>query len=74
MLDPKGVAHSRKVYALFDILGDLGGVIEVIMIVFGFIFFPISEHSYIIRASKKLFYARTQDENLFRKRKESKIA
>lgn len=58
---------SREVYNCFGLLGDLGGVTEVIMIVFGFIFYPISEHSYILTASQKLFFAKTSDDEVFAK-------
>jgi hypothetical protein len=36
------------------------------MILFGFIIFPISQQSYILKAAKKLFLARTSDKNLFK--------
>jgi hypothetical protein len=51
---------------LLDLLGDLGGVTEVIMIVFGLIIFPVSEHSFIIKAVKKLYMAKTKNDKLFK--------
>lgn len=54
---------------MFDLLGDLGGVTEVIMICFGFMLYPISEHSFYLKAFKKLFLAKTADENIFIKKK-----
>ena len=56
---------TRQVYNIFDLLGDLGGVTEVIMIFFGFILFSISEHSFYLTASQKLFFARTSENNIF---------
>lgn len=41
-LSEKGLAHKRVVYNLLDVMGDIGGVFEITMIVFGFMFFPIS--------------------------------
>jgi hypothetical protein len=35
------------------------------MIVFGFFLFSISEHSFIVTASSKLFYARTGEQGVF---------
>jgi hypothetical protein len=64
------VSHERAIYGLLDLLGDLGGVTEVMMIVFSFLLLPISEHSYIVKAMKKLYIARTRDEDLFMKPKE----
>ena len=37
------ITHARKIYGFIDLLGDLGGVTEVIMLVFGFLLFPVSE-------------------------------
>ena len=62
--------HTRAIYGFLDLLGDLGGVTEVIMITFGIIFFPISEHSFIMTATKKIFMARTNEPDLFLQPKE----
>ena len=40
------------------------------MIIFGFFLFPISEHSFYLRAGRMLFFARTKDEKLFKKKDE----
>ena len=59
------ITHGREVYGFMDLLGDLGGVTEVIMLVFGIFLFPISEHSYTVQAAKKLFLAKAKDDKLF---------
>ena len=56
----------RAVFGWFDLLGKLGGITNVMMLLFGFFLFGISEHSFILKASKKLFIARTKDETLFK--------
>ena len=61
----ESIKHVRVVYDLLMVLGDLGGVTEVIMICFGFFLYPISEHSFYLQAIKKLFLARTRNESLF---------
>ena len=38
---------------------DLGGVMEVIIFVFGIFLFPVSEFSFIMKALQKLYLART---------------
>ena len=43
-----------------DLLGDLGGLTEVILGVVGFILYPISEFSFYLSAIKKLYIARYQ--------------
>lgn len=52
---------------MIDLLGDLGGVLEVIMVFTGAVLMPISEHHYILKAAKRMFMARTRDPTLFQK-------
>lgn len=64
-MEAASIIHERAVYGSLDLLGDLGGVTEVVMLVFGFILFPISEHSFTLKAAKKMFKARTAENGLF---------
>ena len=65
VLSAENVSHSRRIFGLFDLLGRLGGITNVMMILFGFMIYPISEHSFILTAAKKLFIARTRDSTMF---------
>ena len=65
-LQPEIMKHSRRVFGWFDLLGRLGGITNVMMILFGIFVYPISEHSYILKAAKKLFIARSNDSNIFK--------
>ena len=58
--------NTRIIFGWFDLLGKLGGITNVMMLLFGFFLFSISEHSFILKASKKLFIARTKNQNLFK--------
>ena len=58
--------NKRRVFGWFDLLGKLGGITNVMMLLFGFIIYPISEHSYVLKVAKKLFIARTREEELFK--------
>jgi len=69
VLHNEKIKHTRQIYGLLDLLGDFGGVTEVIMLCFGFFLFPVSEHSFFLKATKRLFFARTADENIFKKPK-----
>ena len=51
MLQSQGLRHERTVYGFLAMIGDLGGVTEVIMIAFGFVLYSISEHSFYVTAS-----------------------
>jgi len=59
-LTSQTITHSRKVYSIFDLLADLGGVIYSVIIIFGILLSPVSEHNFILNASKSLFLARTK--------------
>ena len=50
-LKSESIMHVREVFNLFDLVGDLGGVIEVMIIVMGVLLYPISEHSFLLSAS-----------------------
>ena len=53
--------YQRQVYGIIDLLGDLGGVLEVIMVVSGALLFPISEHHFTLQASKRMFLVRSEN-------------
>lgn len=59
--------HVRQVYNILDLLGDLGGVLECFLILFGILLFPIAEFSFYLKIAKRLYFARTRDDNLFPK-------
>ena len=63
------IEHERKIYTFIDILRDLGGVIRGVALVCAFILKPIAEHSFVMKATKRLFTARTTNDNLFDKKK-----
>ena len=64
--------HTRQVYNILDLMGDLGGVLEVLVFIFGLFLFPISEHSFTMKAISILYLARTENKNVFQKAKSSK--
>ena len=59
MLTNNVIVHKRKIYDIVALLGDLGGVTEVIMLTMGILLFPISESSYNMMSTKRFFIART---------------
>ena len=72
-MDEIGVSHKREVYAALNALGDIGGFIEITMIIFGIFLLPISRHSFYLRASRSMFFARSRDESLFIKGSEQEL-
>ena len=59
------IHHSRAIYSFLDLLGDLGGVTEIILLIFGGLLFPISYHSYITKAINRLYFAQTNNAKIF---------
>jgi len=53
------------VYTLVDLLGDLGGLVEIIFVGSMFLMNPITYHSYILKMIRNLFVAKTKDLSLF---------
>ena len=56
--------HERKVYSFLELIGDLGGVLEILLLIFGIFINPISEFSFYMKAIKKMFLIRTQDRTM----------
>ena len=48
-----------------DLLGDLGGIMEIFFMVFGVVLFRISEFSFNVYATQTMFLANTKSKNLF---------
>ena len=46
-------------------ISDLAGIFELAKMVFGFILYKVSKHSFVLTAVKYLFLVNTQDEDLF---------
>jgi len=51
MLSSEVRKHSRQVYNVLDLLGDLGGVVEVVMVFFGIFLYPLSKHNFVLKAT-----------------------
>ena len=66
-LSIKRIEHSREIYNIMDLIGDLGGVMEIITTLCGIFIFPISEHSFTLKALESLYLGRTKDKKLFKK-------
>lgn len=42
--------HTREVYSILELIGDLGGVLEIFVLVFVFLVSPITEYSFTMKA------------------------
>jgi len=62
-----GMYYERDGYNCFDLIGDLGGVQQVIVVFIGILCIPYSQFAYNLKMSKHLFKARTRDSKMFLK-------
>ena len=53
-----------------DLIGDLGGVMDLIIVIFGLLLYPYSQYSYNLEMQRCLYKARTNDNEMFKKVKE----
>lgn len=65
VLDQEATNHIRIAYSLMDVLGDIAGLFELFVTIFGIIFLSISKHSMTLNTIKKLFMVKTADKQLF---------
>jgi hypothetical protein len=63
-LDSKFEMHQREVFNILDLLGELGGVLEVITIIFFFIAAPVAEHSFYMQLFDQLYLAKTKNRTI----------
>ena len=52
-------------YNFLDLIGELGGVKEMLVVLVAIFIAPMTNHSFIIKAASKMFYARTYSNKLF---------
>ena len=59
--------HERSIYTIMDLIGDLGGVHDLIVLFFSFFMSGISEHSFVSKALGILYLVKTTKPDLFQK-------
>jgi len=64
MIDTNMNMHFRRVFNLFDLIGSLGGVLDIIVYMFA-ILFTVSDQSFILDAISKWYLSRTKCQKLF---------
>ena len=69
-INGQATMYSREVYNILDLLGDLGGVLEIMLILFSFAFTPISEYGYYLKLAKHMFFARVKDPLTLKQKKD----
>ena len=55
------VEHVRKVYTFFNLLGYIGGLLEIIILIAGLLVAPWAEFVYIEKALQLLYHLKSKD-------------
>ena len=50
---------------MIGVLGDMGGIQGILISILGLLVTPIATHSFFIKASRKLFLAKTSQSGIF---------
>jgi hypothetical protein len=59
-LDSQTTEYTHIKYGFADFLSGVGGVTELIIFLFGIFLYPLSQNSFLLKAIKKLYTARTR--------------
>jgi MFS-type transporter involved in bile tolerance (Atg22 family) len=54
------ITHKRTTYDLVGLLGDMGGISGLLITLLAILVSPVSEHSFYIKAARKLFIAKSK--------------
>ena len=63
---------SRRKYGLFDLFGDIGGLMEILFLIGSWLVGTYAEHNFILKALSKLYMASTKEVHLFSVSKKTK--
>ena len=64
-IDNQANVFHKKSWAIFEYLGILGGIVYFTFNLVLFLISPLQKHSFILRAIKRLYFARTADNFMF---------
>lgn len=53
--------HTREAYGILNLIGDLGGVLDLFILFIGLFLYPVAEHSFNIKAINKLLSAHSKN-------------
>ena len=65
LLDNTKTLHSRKIYNYINLIGDLGGVFELIKAALSFFILPFATHNFILKAIEVLYLSKSTSSSMF---------
>ena len=63
---------SRSTQNIFGILSEFGGILKILQTVFNFLAYPVAKFSMLLLMAKRLFFAKTERDDIFIKNNEKK--
>ena len=69
----KNFTYSRRSYTIFDVLGLIGGILGAFNTLISILIGPISEYDFYLKVIQKLFLAKTEEFNIFKRSKNKKF-
>ena len=64
-MTPKIIDVTRKTQDVFDILSEFGGFLKILQSSFNLMTYPIAQFSLLLMMIKRMFFAKTAEENIF---------
>lgn len=64
-LDQRVDMHTRIISNIFDLLGELGGVLEVVVCIFLLFLYPFIRYNYFMKVFNSLYLAKTRNPTVF---------
>ena len=62
------VLHSREAFNIIDMLGDLGGLVDIIIVVFSLFVSPYASTSFMVKLLSKLYKVKTKKMKFVKKK------
>ena len=65
-IGPASILYQRISYSLIEVAKDVGGLTNVLIVIFSLLNMPFAHFSSFIKSLKRLYLVRTKDKNLFK--------
>lgn len=65
-IGPSSLLYQRVSYGFIDVAKDVGGLTNVLVVIFSLTNYPLANFSSLLKAIKRLYFVRSKDEKLFK--------
>ena len=60
-VDTEMAVHKRQVYNSLDLIGDMGGVLEAAIFMFGLLLYPLTHQMFTLKMASQIYLALTAE-------------